>query len=148
VAKENKQYNDDLVKHMKVCSQNYIDFEMEICALQKIRGDLFKKMGKGKDGKPHLGFFQDCKLTPWTPEACTKKCAGGEQKLIRSVATPPGPKTGGGAKCLPLTATRKCNRQACPVDCILHSWSGWSKCSSKCGGGLAQRVRCQSTNDA
>jgi hypothetical protein len=135
-AKQNQQYNDDLVKQMKICSQNYKDYEMELCALRKIRGDLFKKMKKGHDG-----FFQDCLLTPWTPEACTKKCAGGEQKIIRGVSTPPGPVTGGGAKCLPLTARRKCNRQACPVNCILHSWTGWSKCSSKCGGGLAQRVR-------
>merc|ERR1719305_1292858 len=76
VAKENQQYNDDLVKQMKTCSTNYIDFETELCALKKIRGDLFKKMQKG-----HTGFFQDCELSKWIPEACTKKCAGGMQKL-------------------------------------------------------------------
>jgi len=46
-----------------------------------------------------------------------------------------------GAKCLPLSAEKRCNRSPCPVDCHLESWSGWSKCSSKCGGGLATRVR-------
>merc|ERR1719181_2080239 len=49
VAKENKQYNADLVKQMKICSTNYIDYETELCALKKIRGDLFKKMTKGKE---------------------------------------------------------------------------------------------------
>ena len=63
--------------------------------LRKIRGDLFKKMVKD-----HKGFFQDCEVTAWVPEACTKVCAGGEQKIGRSVMTHPS----GGAKCLPLAA--------------------------------------------
>jgi len=42
---------------------------------------------------------------------------------------------------LPLAAERGCNHGPCPVDCILKSWGGWSKCSSKCGGGLSTRVR-------
>jgi len=132
VAKENEGYNNDLVKQMKICSTNYINFETELCALRKIRGDLFKKMKPG-----HPGFFQDCELSKWTPEACTKKCEKGEQKLIRSVLQHPN----GGSKCLPLTAKKACNHQPCPVDCVLKQWGGWSKCSSKCGGGLANRVR-------
>merc|ERR1719345_384340 len=78
-------YNDDLLKQMKICSTNYIDFETELCALRKIRGDVFKKMQAG-----HKGFFQDCEVTKWSPEACSKVCATGEQKLIRSVLTHPG----------------------------------------------------------
>jgi len=136
VAKENTQYNNDLLKQMKTCNGNYIDFETELCALKKIRGDLFKKMKKG-----HKGFFQDCEVTKWTPEACTKKCAGGVQRVVRSVLTHPGPKGGAGAKCLPLVAKRRCNLGPCPIDCKLHSWTGWSKCSAKCGGGVQQRVR-------
>merc|ERR1719487_274221 len=132
VAKENQQYNDDLVKTMKTCSTNYADFENEMCALKKIRGDLFKKMKPG-----HPGFFQDCEVSPWSPESCTKKCAGGDQKLSRSVLT----HADGGTKCLPLAAERKCNLGPCPVNCVLAEWGGWSKCSSKCGGGMASRVR-------
>jgi len=136
VAQENQQYNDDLLHQMKICSQNYIDFETELCALKKIRGDVFKKMKKGSKG-----FFQDCEVTKWSPEACTAKCAGGNQKLTRSVLTHPGGDDGVGAKCLPLSAEKRCNRSPCPVNCHLEPWSGWSKCSSKCGGGLATRVR-------
>merc|ERR1719498_2310844 len=132
VAKENQQYNDDLVKQMKTCSTNYIDFETELCALRKIRGDLFKKMKPG-----HPGFFQDCEVSPWSPESCTKKCAGGDQKLTRSVLT----HADGGTKCLPLAAERRCNLGPCPINCVLAEWGGWSKCSSKCGGGMANRVR-------
>jgi hypothetical protein len=132
VAKENEGYNGDLVKQMKICSTNYINFETELCALRKIRGDLFKKMKPG-----HPGFFQDCELSKWTPEECTKKCELGSQKLTRSVLQHPN----GGCKCLPLAAKKYCNYQPCPVDCKLAEWGGWSKCSSKCGGGLANRVR-------
>jgi len=132
VSAENQQYNDDLVKQMKTCTTNYVDFETELCALRKIRGDLFKKMKPG-----HPGFFQDCEVGPWSPEECTKKCAGGEQKIGRTVLTHPN----GGCKCLPLAAERKCNRGPCPVNCVLAEWSGWSKCSAKCGGGMASRVR-------
>jgi hypothetical protein len=132
VAKENAIYNDDLVKQMKKCSTNYINFETEVCALKKIRGDVHKKFKKG-----HTGFFQDCELSKWSPEACTRKCAGGEQKLTRSVLVHPD----GGADCLPLKAERRCNLVPCPVHCSLAMWSGWSKCSAECGGGVQQRVR-------
>merc|ERR1719181_2421615 len=33
-----------VAKEIKTCMQNYKDFELEICSLAKIRGDLFKKM--------------------------------------------------------------------------------------------------------
>jgi len=132
VAEENQEYNDDLMAQMKTCSTHYKDFESELCALKKIRGDLVKKM---KPGNP--GFFQDCEVTPWSPESCTKKCGGGDQKLTRSVMT----HADGGTKCLPLSAERRCNLSPCPVNCVLAQWGGWSKCSAKCGGGEATRVR-------
>merc|ERR1719217_1125548 len=131
-AKQNEQYNADLVVQMKTCSGNYINFETELCALKKIRGELYKMKGGG-----HSAFFQDCEVSKWDPEECTKKCAGGEQKLTRSVLTHPD----GGAKCLPLGAMRSCNNGPCPVDCKLSTWSGWSKCSAECGGGVQQRLR-------
>merc|ERR1719160_1653094 len=131
-AAENEQLNTDLQKQMKTCSANYINFETELCALKKIRGELYKMKGGG-----HSAFFQDCEVSKWDPEECTKKCATGEQKLTRSVLTQPN----GGAECLPLEAVRSCNNQPCPVDCQLKTWSGWSKCSAECGGGVQQRLR-------
>jgi hypothetical protein len=151
-AMEHEQLERDLTKQMKTCSGNYINFETELCALKKIRGELYKIKGGG-----HSAFFQDCEVSKWEPEECTKKCAanyasgftasegkrktrdmnGGEQKLTRSVLTHPN----GGAKCLPLAAMRSCNNKPCPVDCKLATWSGWSKCSAECGGGVTQRVR-------
>jgi len=128
--KQNEEYNADLLQSMHKCSGNYVDFETEMCALKKIRGELYKKTGKS-------AFFQDCEVSKWEPEECTKKCAGGEQTLTRSVLSP----AQGGTECLPLTAMRTCNNHPCPVDCQLHEWSGWNKCSSECGGGVQGRMR-------
>merc|ERR1719409_1621279 len=135
-AAENDKLNADLVKQMKTCSGNYINFETEMCALKKIRGELYKIKGGG-----HSAFFQDCEVSKWDPEECSKKCAteglGGEQKLTRNVLTP----RKGGAKCLPLEAMRSCNNHPCPVDCKTSPWSEWSKCSAECGGGVRQRLK-------
>merc|ERR1719428_1206797 len=131
-AQEHDGLNADLKKQMKTCSDNYINFETELCALKKIRGELYKMKGSG-----HSSFFQDCKVSTWNPEECTKTCKGGDQKLARNVMTHPD----GGAACLPLSAMRRCNQQPCPVNCVLEPWSGWSKCSAECGGGLTQRLR-------
>merc|ERR1719178_113447 len=131
-AAEHSQLNLDLNKQMKTCSGNYINFETELCALKKIRGELYKMKGGG-----HSAFFQDCEVSKWDPEECTKTCNKGNQKLTRSVLTHPQ----GGAKCLPLAAERSCNTQPCPINCKLSIWSGWSKCSAECGGGVQQRLR-------
>merc|ERR1719258_169070 len=136
-AAEHEQLDTDLKTQMKTCTDNYLNFESELCALKKIRGELYKMKGDG-----HSGFFQDCEVSKWDPEECTKKCKRkdgeyGEQKLMRSVLTHPD----GGAKCLPLAAMRTCDQHPCPVDCKVSTWSGWSKCSAECGGGVQQRLR-------
>merc|ERR1719487_192613 len=136
-AAQSSQLNGDLKKQMKSCSNNYINFETEICALKKIRGELYKMKGSG-----HSAFFQDCEVSKWEAEECSTECKhtnerDGEQKLVRDIMTKPD----GGAKCLPLEAVKKCNLQPCPIDCKLEAWTGWSKCSAECGGGVQQRLR-------
>jgi hypothetical protein len=130
ISKEVDEFHNELKKEMQACNANYISLETEMCGLKKIRGELYKKAGL----KP---FFQDCQLSKWTPGPCSKKCEGGKLKLTRQVQSQPQ----GGAKCLPLVAMRSCNEGPCPVDCVLNEWSGWSKCSTECGGGIAQRLR-------
>jgi len=131
----NKQHTEataDLKEMMKTCSGNYQNFETEICGLKKIRGELYKMRGSGKPP-----IFQDCQVSAWEAQECSKPCGGGVQKLTRSVATQPQ----GGAKCLPLAQMKSCQDMPCPVDCKLEAWAGWSKCSAECGGGVMQRLR-------
>jgi hypothetical protein len=133
---QHEKLDGELRTTMKKCSAGYASSENEMCALKKIRGELTKM--KGSNAKL---FFQDCIVSKWEPEQCSKECmrdgTAGEQRLTREVMTAPE----GGAKCLPLEAVKSCGQIACPVDCELEPWGGWSKCSAKCGGGVQQRVR-------
>jgi len=52
----------------------------------------------------------------------------------------------GGAACPPLASTQSCSEDACPVDCVLDDWSGWSGCSADCGGGVRSKRRAVVTN--
>jgi hypothetical protein len=130
-AEEHDTLTDHLKEEMKTCSTNYINFESELCALRKIRGELYKMQGAKQV------THQDCVVNQWEPDECDHACGGGQQTLTRSVQTP----TNGGADCLPLSAERQCNMQPCPVDCKLADWQGWSKCSAECGGGVQHRMR-------
>jgi hypothetical protein len=141
-AEKSETLDHDLKYWMKHCSDNYIRLEGEVCALKKIRGELYKIKGGG-----HSSFFQDCEVGPWNPHMCMKfgsygdieeaTCGTGYQYLTREVLT----HSEGGAKCLPLQYYRICNAHPCPVDCHLHAWTDWSKCSAECGGGVQSRLR-------
>jgi len=131
-AAKNYLLDEELKKEMKKCNDKYIDYEGEICALKKIRGELYKLKGGGV-----VPFFQDCEVGKWEPEECSATCAGGIEIIKRKTLT----HANGGAKCLPLADKRNCNMQPCPIDCILEAWSGWGKCSAECGEGVEQRLR-------
>jgi ATP-dependent Lon protease len=60
-ARLNAQLDADLKTKMKLCNKNYIQFETELCALKKIRGELYKMKGR-------TVFFQDCIVAKWDPE--------------------------------------------------------------------------------
>merc|ERR1719171_2181423 len=46
-----------------------------------------------------------------------------------------------GAPCPPLEFEQDCGAAACPVDCVVGQWDGWSKCTAGCGGGSQLRNR-------
>jgi hypothetical protein len=77
-----------------------------------------------------------CKVSEWSAWSakCSKTCGGGKQSRSRSVLSR-------AKSCPTLTENRSCNEQACPVDCVVNSWSAWTDCPTSCGGGLQSRWR-------
>jgi hypothetical protein len=139
------QYNEQglmFVESKNECDLNIRNFKSEICALGKIRGEMYKMSAVPK-------FIEDCEVGAWTRGDCSKACMEsptdfwGNQTLAREVATPPSAEGGKilGAKCPPLKLMQSCNKVRCPIDCIQGEWSEWSSCSTKCGGGIRERIR-------
>jgi len=115
----------------KTCCDNKNTARSELCALEKIRGEVAKIKGKAL-------YFIDCAVSEWSDEECSVTCGGGTMTRSRSIITQP---QGGGVPCPPLGALVSCNEQTCPVDCHLNDWEGWSACSAECGGGVKERTR-------
>ena len=80
----------------------------------------------------------DCVVPAWSAwSTCTTSCGTGFQKRHRFVTEP----TFGGKACPHYDETRACNMHACPVDCIVRSFSDWSTCTVTCNGGSQSRAR-------
>jgi len=116
---------------MDKCCAEQNELQSEICALDKIRGEL-GKMSKAKD------YVIDCEVSEWADSECSKSCGGGQMVRSRSVLTKP---ANFGMQCLPLEEEEACNEHACPIDCVLSEWEEWSACSAQCGGGVRARSR-------
>lgn len=117
-------------KRMKSCCDNKNQFLSEVCALEKIRGELLKMKGEE-------AFIQDCEVSEWVKQPCSATCGGGKMISTRSITLEPE----GGAMCPALRLEEDCNMESCPVDCVLEDWSGWSSCTAECGGGVKERQR-------
>jgi hypothetical protein len=81
-----------------------------------------------------------CTVSKWSKfSQCTTKCGVGTKSRSRSVLTR---SKSHGSKCPFLRQTQQCQAIACPVDCTLgETWSSFTQCSKKCGGGMKQRVK-------
>lgn len=80
----------------------------------------------------------DCVLNQWPSSwsTCSKPCGTGTQTQTTTVKIHP---KNGGATCPPLSRSRDCNTDPCPVDCI-GSWSGWTPTCPTCGPGSQTRT--------
>lgn len=83
----------------------------------------------------------DCHYGRWTAwGACSKDCGGGFATKSRGIDIEA---AYGGKKCdtNSLTATKSCNLQGCPVDCVMSKWSKATTCTATCGSGIQYQKR-------
>jgi len=81
---------------------------------------------------------RNCQVSDWTDYSeCSLSCNGGTQISTRKVLT----MAAFGGTCVEsendgLLRDRACETQACPEDCVMGAWSGYSGCSVSCGVGV------------
>ncbi|XP_020914373.1 coadhesin, partial [Exaiptasia diaphana] len=85
----------------------------------------------------------NCVVNSWGSwGACDASCEqSGKQTRTRSIRTRPSCK---GTACPTLIDTKPCKGGCCRRDCLVSSWSAWSKCnapSGKCGPNAGTRSR-------
>ena len=81
-----------------------------------------------------------CKVAAWGSwSICSKSCGAGVRNRHRSVTQ----NANAVDDCPKLNDFEECNTDACPVDCEHGTWSGWSTCSTPCGGGTQERTRAE-----
>jgi hypothetical protein len=118
----------------------------EICAYIIIRNEMMEESTKCPPAT-----IDDCEVTPWNPGECSVACddtcendpgalsdCGGIQELTRDIVTT---NNDCGHICPQLVDKRRCNQKKCEVDCGMSRWSGWSKCSKDCEGGVEEKTR-------
>jgi len=124
----------------------------KMCAVKKVRNGLLIHSAKTPPSN-----ISDCDVSDWAsklgecyspdgqailcddtcPRADPYKC-GGKEMMKRDIVTVP---NSVGIKCPPLERPKRCGQKKCPVSCSMSSWSGWSKCTKACEGGVQSRTR-------
>jgi len=153
-VKAKEQQKMDLEKaylaFMKLCCERvkWIMFQ-DMCALIVVRNAVLESSSDCPGQE-----IVDCDVDNWVGKKCTVECddscpavpdptevyeCGGWQEIYRKIVVDPPDECG--LRCPALTRTKKCNQKKCPVDCVMSEWSGWSKCTADCEGGVRSQTR-------
>jgi len=140
VAAKEKQIEFDrltaeMARVLATCRDNKNNLRTEKCSIIKIREELYKLVSE--TGKP--GEVRDCVMSIWEVDRpCSATCGFATMTQTRTIQIPPL----NGAPCAAKMQLVECDTPiGCPVPCKLGTWSGWTDCSTGCGGGVKQRSR-------
>ena len=150
-AKNMQKHDVDVayLSFMKACCERvkWIMFQ-DMCALIVVRNAVLET----STVCPGTSIV-DCDVDFWVGNKCSVRCddacpeipdptevyeCGGWQQINRKIVVSPDEC---GLRCPALSREKKCNQAKCAVDCILSEWSGWSKCTADCEGGVKSRTR-------
>merc|ERR1719230_1199423 len=151
-AKEQQKEEVDkaYIDEMKKCCERvkWIMFQ-DMCALIVVRNAVLESSTTCPGQE-----IVDCDVDNWVGQKCTVDCddscpavpdptevytCGGWQTINRKIVVDPPDECG--LRCPALSRTKKCNQRKCPVDCVMSEWSGWSKCTADCEGGVRSHTR-------
>jgi len=131
LEEQRKRDEEDLHDAKAQCEEDvHRTLSGTICGLTKVRDSLWLLAGAQE-------LPVDCEVTDWADHACSASCGKGTRESIREVIV----EAQNGAECPPLSMVQECEEAACPTDCKVSEWSGWSKCSAVCDSGVQERTR-------
>jgi hypothetical protein len=110
--------------------------------------DILTQEQHGGSTCPFLDVSQSCNDEPcpldcvhgdWSAwSECTYSCGTGQKSRSFTITTHA---DFGGRACPASAEDSECNSQACPIDCVLGDWNGFSNCDKSCGTGIQSRER-------
>jgi hypothetical protein len=144
-----QEYDREMKKFKDACTEILFT---RICGVRRVRNQLMWDSTVSPPSK-----ISDCDFTDWYPKDgvcigirgtqidCDDTCpqpdpyaCGGLETMTRDVVVSPNEY---GMECPQLERPKKCKQIKCPVDCVESEWSGWSRCTKDCEGGIRVRTR-------
>jgi len=143
---QKEELDKDYFAFMKACKKRitWIMYQ-DMCAIIVVRNAVLETSTVCPSAS-----IDDCDVDAWIPAECSVSCddacpdpmdayaCGGWQQISRKVVVPP---DSCGLNCPELARFKKCNQIKCPVNCDMSEWSGWSKCTADCEGGVQGHTR-------